>query len=167
MRIIIASTGAPAGVAARKEALDAFLTGEGHKTQILDLPPISAPGRTLTNVASLRLMGTESADVLICLDAAASILHHPRKLVWLLDDSYLCADGAGEATYLANVLRAAVEEAAAIFAPSRAALEKLHAVQLDRAKLLSPASKPKKSLPTTPTKPAPSAFAPLLKALVA
>jgi len=126
-------------------ALFDILASEGHETQRLDLPSIALPGRALTNAASYRLLGTESADALICLDPVAAVLRHPRKLVWLLADTHLNADQAqlpGErafdCTYLANVLLASLGEARAIFSPSRFALERLRGHSFDEAILLQP-----------------------------
>jgi glycosyltransferase involved in cell wall biosynthesis len=149
MKIIIARSAAAGhkGLDGYATALCDFLASEGHQTQSLDLPSIAAPGRALANVASFRLLGTAaSADALICLDPVAAVLRHPRKLVWLHDDAYLDADPAQlpeERTfacgYLAKVLRSSLKEAAAIFSPSRFALEKLSALSFDRAELLQPA----------------------------
>ena len=156
MKIMVAqsSAGKIAGLAGYGEALGDFLTSEGHKVQSLDLPPIAAPDRTLTNVVSLRLLGTaESAEALICLDPVAALLRHPRKLVWLLDDAYLDGDPirlaeehASACSYLANVLRASIAEASAIFSPSRFGLKKLRVLSFDDAQLLRP------ELPQPPTR---------------
>ncbi len=146
MNIVIAHSTAvaSAGHETYCRALCAFLEAEGHKTQRLDLPSIMVPGRVVTNIASFRLLGTAaSADVLICLDAVAAVLEHPRKIVWLLDDSFL--DGApwqlaGECApvrdYVANVLRWGLTEAKLIFAPSHAARSRLRALAVRCSDLL-------------------------------
>lgn len=145
MKIIIAQSALGAELDGYATALCDVLGGAGHATQRLVLPSIAAPGRALTNAASLRLLGTEAADALICLDPVAALLRHRRKYAWLLDGSFLDPDQGQRAAerpsdrhYLANVLRSAVAEARAIFAPSRFALARLHAQSFGRATLLRP-----------------------------
>lgn len=145
MKIIIAQSALGAALDGYATALGDVLAAAGHATQRLVLPSIAAPGHALTNAASLRLLGTEAADALICLDPVAALLRHPRKCAWLLDGSFLepdegqrAAERASDRHYLANVLRSALAEARAIFAPSRFALEKLHERSFDRATLLRP-----------------------------
>jgi len=94
MKIMIAQSTACTlgGHEGYRQALSELLDAAGAKTQSLDLPSIDAAGRALTNIASLRLLGTDvSADAVICLDPVAAVLEHPRKIVALLDDSYLAS----------------------------------------------------------------------------
>lgn len=152
MKIIIAqsTSSALAGHERYRQALCVALEGEGHKTQCLDLPSIAEPGRALTNIASLRLLGTAaSAEVLICLDPVAAVLDHPRKIVVMLDDAFLAADSAqlpeepaaGRA-FVANVLRSSLGEARVVFAPSRFAHERLAELSFDRVTMLQPTLPP-------------------------
>lgn len=152
MKIFIAQStaSAVAGHETYRQVLCNLLERKGHKTQCLDLPSIAEPNRALTNIASLRLLGTAaSADVLICLDPVAAVLDHPRKIVFLLDDSYLVAESAqlpGERTfgrdYVAHVLRSSLQEAEHIFAPSRFALERLRTMAIGPAQMLQPSLPP-------------------------
>ena len=152
MKIVIAQSTASAiaGHEPYRQALCTMLGAKGHKTQCLDLPSIAEPNRALTNIASLRLLGTAaSADVLICLDPVAAVLDHPRKLLFLLDDSHLAPDSAqlpGEQAfgrdYIAHVLRSSLREAKQVFAPSRFALERLRTMSIGPAKMLQPSLPP-------------------------
>lgn len=148
MKIIVAQSTAgtlPSAIFYR-ESICAILEAAGHKTQLLDLPSIAAPSRALTNIASLRLLETAlTADALICLDAVAAVLRHPRKMVVMLDDAYLASDRvqlphekAAERRFIANILRGALGEADQIFTLSRFALDSLRALSLDRTSLLQP-----------------------------
>ena len=154
MKLYVArcTTNALTSLEGYSEALGALLEAEGHKVQFLELPPVSAPGRSLTNIASLRLWESAPyADTLICLDAISAVLQHPRKIVFLLDDTYLDSDRsvsasepAGEREYLANLLKVALGEAKAIFVPSRFAGSRLRFLANDRWQLLQPHFAPSK-----------------------
>lgn len=142
MKIIVAQSpdGSHRGLERYGAALCDVLDGKGHRTQRLDLPSIDEPKSALLNLASFRLLRTDSADALICLDPIAAALRHPRKLVWLLNHSYLDhggADGSSDAAYLSNALSAAIGEADAIFSPSSFALERLRTISAS-ARLLRP-----------------------------
>lgn len=129
-----------------RRALCDVLIGEGHPVERLDLPPLTVDHRALANIASYRLLGAATlADILICLDAVASTIPHPRKFLWLLDDSYLdpgrvSAKGNNhrDLTFLANVLRSAIDEAEAIFSPSRFGIERFCYLGLGKATLFAP-----------------------------
>lgn len=148
MKIIVAYSTATdlASFSGYRDALCAMLEGAGHKTQLLDLPSIAAPGRALTNIASYRLLNTaETADAIICLDAVAAVLRHPCKLLVLLDDAYLGGDRVqliqerpSERSYIANVLQSALAEADNIFTLSRFASEALRALSIERTETLQP-----------------------------
>ncbi|MCY7397913.1 MAG: hypothetical protein LH466_03620 [Sphingomonas bacterium] len=152
MKIIVAysTAGDLASFSGYRDALCALLEGAGHKVELLDLPSIAAPRRARTNIASYRLLRTaESADAIICLDAVAAVLRHPRKLILLLDDAYLDGDRVqlpqerpSERGYIANVLQAALEEAVNIFTLSRFASEGLRALSIERAQILQPCFSP-------------------------
>ncbi len=129
-----------------RNELGTALQAEGHKTQWLDLPSINLAGRTITNIASLRLLGTvANADLLLCLDSVAALLTHPRKMVVVLDDAFLHASSidrpaasVAEQRFIANALVAAIDEAEAIFALSSFAAGRMTAAGLGRVQTLTP-----------------------------
>jgi glycosyltransferase involved in cell wall biosynthesis len=129
-----------------RNALGEALQAEGHKTQWLDLPSIDVEGRAITNIASLRLLGTaDNADLLLCLDSVAALLRHPRKIVVALDDSCLEASTsqaldaeASERAYVAKAVRAAINEAEAVFALSSFGTKRLTQAGIKRVTTLAP-----------------------------
>lgn len=129
------------------EALCEVLSSAQHEVQRLDLPGTASAADALSTVASYRLLSTtEWADAIICLDTLVAVLPHSRKIVWLLDDALLnqAEQGGADTTapereYLANVVRAALEEAQMRFAPSRFAMKKMKAMGLKKVELLQPA----------------------------
>lgn len=126
------------------EALVAALEAAGHQVQRLDLPTIESAEQALSTIASYRLLGTNQwTDALICLDAVAAVLSNERKFVWLLDSTFLEVDEATRSelddpatAYIANVLRAGLDEAQGRFAPARSASGALKAGALRDFKFL-------------------------------
>ena len=122
------------------------LVFEGHQVEFLDLPPIGDDERAIKNLATFRLLDTaSSAGAVLCLDAVAATLPHPRKMIWMLDDAHLASyDGEclksrrSDRAFIANVLSAAVRESIALFAPSRFAAEMLARLNLGKAIKFAP-----------------------------
>ena len=120
MRILIAQSTASATERGAEKArcLCDVLKREGHQLEHLDLPPLVEGQGAMATLASYRLIATSSADVLICLDAVAAVLRHPRKIVCLLDEGLAKDVDSGErpleGIYRAQVLRAGMEEAASV-----------------------------------------------------
>lgn len=148
MKIIVAQSFVGGGptLGGYVEALCEVLSSAEHDVQRLDLPATASADDALPTVASYRLLSTtEWADAIICLDTLVAVLPHSRKIVWLLEDVLLSqadkggADPTPECEYLANVVRAALDEAEMRFAPSRLAMKKMKAMGLKKVELLQPA----------------------------
>ena len=119
MKIIVAQSGA-----AKKCDIQSIssrlleLLGRGYAVQPLDLPPLDGPEDQLRSLACYRLLPlADMSDALLCLDANAAVLRHPRKVVWLLEGMENVAGLKASGTFTSNLLRASIFEATAIFAP--------------------------------------------------
>lgn len=121
------------------EKLHEFLKGNGMAVQQLDLPPLDEDHGGLRSLVSYRLLPLAGmADALLCLDAHAAVLRHPRKCLWLLAAADAIAVSPRNDSFVANVLRAGVHEASELFAPS-AVVRQLRETGWKRFNRLDPA----------------------------
>jgi len=168
MKVIVArcATVEQGDLQALFERLHEFLQAHDMQVQQLDLPPLEQDCGRLRQLVSYRLLSLAgAADALLCLDAYAAVLRHPRKCVWLLGGSVDIAGSSGGTSFTPNVLRASVHEASELFAPSAVA-QQLRATGWKYVKELDPAAlqNKRRSLTRSSGRRADS-WAPLLQAL--
>ena len=115
------------------QALERALTSAGHAVESIILPFAPEADRIVTQLAAYRWIDvTRSADRLVCLDAPAHVVRHPRKVVWAVTrvetwpgvQTDVPAEGAsahGVANAVGAIDAEALREARRVLATSNAA----------------------------------------------